>query len=302
MADCDTTLQSPSDNKEQKKPISFPRLFTGFTLKAFSDNTEAVMSPTSILDSKPLSAFKNPWWSESRTPKTPEPETRHKLDSKGISLGIFDALRDDDLDSNLSKPVLFGSQLRIQIPSLPPIFAAAESPRTPPEFGLKTRSSQLSSFSSGLSPSPVRKNIETLNSPRVIPGSLSATEMELSEDYTCVISHGPNPRTTHIFDNCIVESCCGVVGFSSSKRGNGFLSDRSSYQSESFLSFCCTCKKNLGQGKDIYMYRGEKAFCSRECRYQEMMLEEGIEPAKDKVKQLNNFVCRPSTGRRSNRL
>ncbi|XWS08953.1 hypothetical protein CRYUN_Cryun40dG0044400 [Craigia yunnanensis] len=234
MADCDTTLPSPTDNKEQKKPTSFPRLFTAFTFKSFSDNTEAVMSPTSILDSKSFSAFKNPFWSESSIPRTPEPEARHKLDSK-------------------------------------------ESPRTPPEFGIKTRNSQLSSFSSGLSPSPVGKSIETLNSPMVFTGSLSATEMELSEDYTCVISHGPNPRTTHIFDNCIVESCYGVVGLSSSKRENGFLGDRSIYQSESFLSFCYTCKKNLDQGKDIYMYRGEKAFCSKECRYQEMMLEEGLD-------------------------
>ncbi|EOY05719.1 hypothetical protein QUC31_016623 [Theobroma cacao] len=277
MADCGATPPSPTDNKQQKKPTSFPRLFTGFTLKAFSDNTEVVMSPTSILDSKPFSAFRNPFWSESSIPKTPEPETRHKLETKGVGLGIVDALKDDDSDSNLSKSVLFGSQLRIQIPSLPPVFSPAESPRTPPEFGIKTRNSQLSSFSSGMSPSPVRKSIETLNSPGVFAGSLSATEMELSEDYTCVISHGPNPRTTHIFDNCIVESCCGVVGFSSLKRENGFLADRSSYQSESFLSFCYTCKKNLGQGKDIYMYRGEKAFCSRECRYQEMMLEEGID-------------------------
>ncbi|XWS08952.1 hypothetical protein CRYUN_Cryun40dG0044400 [Craigia yunnanensis] len=277
MADCDTTLPSPTDNKEQKKPTSFPRLFTAFTFKSFSDNTEAVMSPTSILDSKSFSAFKNPFWSESSIPRTPEPEARHKLDSKGIGLGIVDALKDDGFDSNLSKPVLFGSQLRIQIPSLPPVFSPAESPRTPPEFGIKTRNSQLSSFSSGLSPSPVGKSIETLNSPMVFTGSLSATEMELSEDYTCVISHGPNPRTTHIFDNCIVESCYGVVGLSSSKRENGFLGDRSIYQSESFLSFCYTCKKNLDQGKDIYMYRGEKAFCSKECRYQEMMLEEGLD-------------------------
>ncbi|XVF63086.1 hypothetical protein PTKIN_Ptkin09bG0060700 [Pterospermum kingtungense] len=257
MADSDTTLPSPKDKKEQKKPTSFPSLFTGFTLKAFSDNnTEAVMSPTSILDSKPFSAFKNSFWSESSTPRTPEPETRHRFHSKGIGLGIVDALKEDGSDSNMSKPVLFGSQLRIQIPSLPPAFSSpAESPRTPPEFGIKTRNSQLSSYSSGLSPSPVRKSIETLNSPRLFTGSLSATEMELSEDYTCVISRGPNPRTTHIFDNCIVESCCGVVGFSSSKRENGFLGDRSSYQSESFLSFCYSCKKNLGQGKDIYMYR-----------------------------------------------
>ncbi|CAI0459696.1 unnamed protein product [Linum tenue] len=35
-------------------------------------------------------------------------------------------------------------------------------------------------------------------------------EMELSEDYTCVISHGPIPKTTHIFDDCIVDAYCGV--------------------------------------------------------------------------------------------
>ncbi|CAI0448225.1 unnamed protein product [Linum tenue] len=34
--------------------------------------------------------------------------------------------------------------------------------------------------------------------------------MELSEDYTYVISHGPIPKTTHIFDACIIDACCGV--------------------------------------------------------------------------------------------
>lgn len=121
--------------------------------------------------------------------------------------------------------------------------------------------------------------METPNSPRVFAGCLSASEMELSEDYTCVITHGPVPRTTHIFDNCIVESCCGVVGFSTSlkKDNNRFLGDGSSYPPNNFLSFCSACKNKLEQGKDIYMYRGERAFCSSECRYQAMQLEEGID-------------------------
>ncbi|GMI95988.1 hypothetical protein like AT3G22550 [Hibiscus trionum] len=267
----DSALQSPT-GKLQNKPTSFPKLLTGFTLKAISDTTESIMSPKSILDSKPLSAFKNPFWSESSTPKTPEPEAKHKLDSKGIGLAIVDSLKDDCFDPNLSKPVLFGSQLRVQIPSLPHVVSPSDSPRTPHEFSTKTRTtSQLSSFSSVLSP-PIGKSNETLSSPRVFIGSnLSASEMELSEDYTCVITHGTNPRTTHIFDDCIVETCCGVVGFSSSK-------------GENFLSFCHTCKKNLSPGKDIYIYRGEKAFCSKECRYQEMVLEEGTnKPESDDI-------------------
>ncbi|KAE8658351.1 hypothetical protein F3Y22_tig00116971pilonHSYRG00252 [Hibiscus syriacus] len=249
MADCDPTFPSPTD-KVQKKSTSFPKLLTGFTFKAISDNTESIMSPKSILDSKPFLAFKNPFWSESSTPRTPEPEAKHKLGSKGIGLAIVDSLKDDCSDPNLSKPVLFGSQLRVQIPSLPHVVSPSESPRTPPELSIKTITSQLSSFSSVF-----------------IGNSLSASEMELSEDYTCVITHGTNPRTTHIFDDCIVETCSGVAGFSCS---NG-----TSFQPDNFLSFCHACKKNLSPGKDIYMYRGEKAFCSKECRYQEMMLEEG---------------------------
>ncbi|KAE8663467.1 hypothetical protein F3Y22_tig00112959pilonHSYRG00005 [Hibiscus syriacus] len=244
-----------ADSELQKKPTSFPKLLTGFTLKAISDNSESIMSPKSILDSKPFSTFKNPFWSESSTPRTPEPEAKHKLGSKGIGLAIVDSLKDDCSDPNLSKTVLFGSQLRVQIPSFPHVLSPSESPTTT-DLSIKARTSQLSSFSSVF-----------------IGNSLSASEMEFSEDYTCVITHGTNPRTTHIFDDSIVETCCGVVGFS---YPNGIWGvDGTSFQSDNFLSFCHACNKNLSPGKDIYMYRGEKAFCSKECRYQEMKLEEG---------------------------
>lgn len=72
--------------------------------------------------------------------------------------------------------------------------------------------------------------------------------MEASEDYTRVIARGPNPRTTHIFDDRVV-----VV-------------------EDEFLRWCHGCSKDLGQGNDIFMYRGEMAFCSHECRYREMLL------------------------------
>ena len=205
-------------------------------------------------------------------PKSPKPENKihwDKLDSRGVVLGLVDVLTDDKSDPKLSKPesrmVLFGSQLKIQIPPLSQsILPPADSPKSPGDFGMKTRNSHLCSFSLGLSSTSMKKSpfgssnsgIENSNSSLVFSGCLSATEMELSEDYTCVISHGPNPRTTHIFDDCIVESCCGVVEFSASKKENGFLANQSiSYPSESFLSFCHNCKKKLGEGDDIYMYR-----------------------------------------------
>ncbi|KAF5452538.1 hypothetical protein F2P56_027520 [Juglans regia] len=280
----------PSPTDKYRKPASSllisPSLFTPKWLS----ETEAVMSPTSILDNKPFSGLRNPLWSETSTPRNPEIETKRlwdNLDSKGIGLAIVDALNEEKSDTKPSKlesrTVLFGSQLKIQIPHPPnSVLSPAESPKSPADFGIKTRNCQLSYFSSGFSQSPAKKSafgtgysgLETPSSSRAITGCLSASEMELSEDYTCVISHGPNPRTTHIFEDCIVESSFTEVGFSS-KRENGFLTNQSSsYPPENFLSFCYSCKKNLDHGKDIYMYRGEKSFCSSECRQQQMLLEE----------------------------
>ncbi|XP_039123013.1 FCS-Like Zinc finger 6-like [Dioscorea cayenensis subsp. rotundata] len=41
-----------------------------------------------------------------------------------------------------------------------------------------------------------------------------------------------------------------------------------------FLKACSLCKRRLGPGRDIFMYRGEMAFCSLECRQQRMNYNE----------------------------
>ncbi|XP_043721669.1 FCS-Like Zinc finger 6-like [Telopea speciosissima] len=41
-----------------------------------------------------------------------------------------------------------------------------------------------------------------------------------------------------------------------------------------FLRACNLCKRRLGPGRDIYMYRGDSAFCSLECRQQQINLDE----------------------------
>ncbi|KAK7405911.1 hypothetical protein VNO78_07523 [Psophocarpus tetragonolobus] len=233
--------------------FSSPKLFANLTSKVLCE-TEAMMSPTSILDSKPFSALKNPFSPElATTPGCEHKRCWDKLDPKGL----VDALVDDNKPGELtsrsqSRMILFGSQLKIQNPPLLQPTLSSSSPSQSPK----------SAF-------------ETSKSPRVFTGCLSASEMELSEDYTRVISHGPNPRTTHIFDNCIVQSGCFDVECSSSPMENFFLPPHFSYPSETFMSFCFYCNKNLGQDIDIYMYRGERAFCSRECRDQGMLLEGG---------------------------
>ncbi|PIM98913.1 hypothetical protein CDL12_26000 [Handroanthus impetiginosus] len=45
-------------------------------------------------------------------------------------------------------------------------------------------------------------------------------------------------------------------------------------QTAHFLSVCSLCKRSLIAGHDIYMYRGDSAFCSLECRQQQMTHDE----------------------------
>ncbi|XP_042493586.1 FCS-Like Zinc finger 6 [Macadamia integrifolia] len=41
-----------------------------------------------------------------------------------------------------------------------------------------------------------------------------------------------------------------------------------------FLKTCSLCKRRLVPGRDIYMYRGDTAFCSLECRQKQMNKDE----------------------------
>ncbi|KAJ4837971.1 hypothetical protein Tsubulata_031784 [Turnera subulata] len=116
-------------------------------------------------------------------------------------------------------------------------------------------------------------------------GSLSASEIELSEDYTCVITHGPNPKKTHIYGDMILECPANDSTNFVKDEGKEFVLPQAAstpaipnpFPSNDFLSFCCYCNKKLDEGKDIYIYRGEKAFCSLACRAQEIMIDEALE-------------------------
>ncbi|KAJ6848359.1 uncharacterized protein M6B38_273920 [Iris pallida] len=41
-----------------------------------------------------------------------------------------------------------------------------------------------------------------------------------------------------------------------------------------FLDHCYLCRQRLLDGKDIYMYRGDRAFCSEECRFRQIFMDE----------------------------
>ncbi|KAL5561702.1 hypothetical protein UlMin_031449 [Ulmus minor] len=256
--------QPSATRNYNKHPPSFfgsPK-FRAFTTKPFSE-TDGLISPTSVLDTKPFYPFpQNPFsnnknQSSSHSVFSGNKRSWETSEAKGIGLVLIDTLYDEPRtgesfpSSCNQKLLLLGTKLRVQIPPFP----STSIPPSPADFGIKTRNSNISA--NGVSNSCN----QTKDSPKLVPNWITVSDLEQSEDYTCVISRGPNPKTTHIFDNCIVES-------------HFCLSNNlcNSYP-QNFLSFCHTCKKNLEQKNDIYIYRGEKAFCSEECRYQEMILD-----------------------------
>ncbi|KAM0020906.1 putative Zf-FLZ domain, FCS-Like Zinc finger/14 [Helianthus debilis subsp. tardiflorus] len=93
-------------------------------------------------------------------------------------------------------------------------------------------------------------------------------EEEEDEEYTIVTRHMPNNNsyrkvvydgkgksTRCVFDISPVEARVDVKG------------------GEDFLRCCHECNKRL-DGRDVYMYRGERPFCSIECRARAIWMEQ----------------------------
>ncbi|KAL1197623.1 Protein MARD1 [Cardamine amara subsp. amara] len=201
------------------------------------DSDFSLISPTSILEANP-SIF------SSKNPKPisyfPNPQRFHPPDA----FGLADLVTHTDHSTKpVNKMVLFGSKLRVQIPSA--------------DFGIKT--------SIRYPPAHGQGQLNPCLQTKVLTGDSIPDQ---TEDYTCVISHGPNPTITHIFDNSVfVEKTppCSVPLPPLAMEINN---------TTHFLSYCYTCNKSLDHKQDIYIYRGEKGFCSSECRSHEMLLDQ----------------------------
>lgn len=226
------------------------------SLKGLSES-DSMRSPTSPLDYRIFSNLAN---SFIRSPRSPG----RSWDCSRVGLGLVDSLGDDNWPGySESKNILLGSQMRL--------INIANSKKslnlTGDDEQLETRGSTISQIDSS--------KLE------VFDGFMDC--LSASEDYTCIISHGPNPKTTHIFGDRILESRVIESHKFGGKQGKEEAGSRwiikgsanlSPFPSSDFLSSCDFCSKKLEEDRDIYMYRGEKAFCSSNCRDQVIIEDE----------------------------
>jgi len=123
-----------------------------------------------------------------------------------------------------------------------------------------------------ISPQQQRETI-AIGSPHGFTKSNSQKSgMENSESYTCVTSYGPKSSTKYVYTHCGMK--CETVQYPVQKQPAWSYSNVAVLPVAHFLSACYLCKRQLNHGKDIYMYRGDKAFCSVECRYQQILVDE----------------------------
>ncbi|KAJ1261988.1 hypothetical protein BS78_09G071800 [Paspalum vaginatum] len=273
------------------------------------DSPTSARSPTSPLDLRPFAALGG---SLLRSPRSPR-----SWDSRRVGLG---GLVDDALAEPAGGARLLGPQMRLPFklpqrltesfatqprdcayasPELGNVAAGAGAGSKPvlcsrsygdvksgPEVavpgGVQPRASSHPADLGKLTASGSLP--ASIGGPRRYIRSVSATEVEQSEDYTCIIAHGPNPKTTRIFGDCILEPCTDRVSDGESVDAMEVKEGAESYwlvkcfddgeAGEEFLSSCVSCKKKL-DGNDSCIYRGDKAFCSGNCRDQEILTEEG---------------------------
>ncbi|KAL6873918.1 hypothetical protein ACP4OV_014000 [Aristida adscensionis] len=46
-----------------------------------------------------------------------------------------------------------------------------------------------------------------------------------------------------------------------------------------YLGSCYLCKKSIACNRDVFMYKGDAAFCSEECREEQMGMDEALDAA-----------------------
>ncbi|WOL17702.1 protein MARD1-like [Canna indica] len=82
-----------------------------------------------------------------------------------------------------------------------------------------------------------------------------------------------------------LQKCTNIISKTSLMKNSSLSSpssaSSSSFSTSPFLEYCSLCRRKLQEGKDIYMYRvifwhdrGDRAFCSEECRWRQIFMDE----------------------------
>lgn len=252
MATDSSALQASSESIAQKMGFfRVPDLLVKLSAKCLSE-LDVVRSPTSPLDLKFFTGLGNK--SPGSSSSVDASQNQKILLGDRVGLGLVDSLTDDNPAPLGGRKVLFlGSEMRI-IDNL----SRKNSSTAPDQAG------------------EVEQKDDNM-SDELMGSAMSLGDIINSEDYTRVVSRGPNPRTTHFFGDRVFELQAEQLMPVESK-----VDQSTSPVEDGLMSFCYFCSEKLKEAEDIYIYQGDKSFCSVECRENFMVdyeMEEAYHPA-----------------------
>ncbi|CAH2060621.1 unnamed protein product [Thlaspi arvense] len=260
-----------NNTKAITNPLALSLLIGLKNNKCISDS-DFVRSPKSPLEFRVLSTMAEPFFL--RCPRSSL--TAHLNCCCGpvkVGLSIVDSLADDRV---LSPDIVFGPALSIKSSEIRDKHPKLSSEPKPVEIKKEISGAifQIGETEPGETRVLSRsKFCAEGNSEIAFSCCLSEDEdeMEMSEDYTCIISHGPNPKTTHIYGGRVLE--CHKNEFDN-KKSMWKQSLIPCFPSIISSPYVTSATKNLKLEKTYICTGVEKGFCSEECRSEEMMIDE----------------------------
>ncbi|CAK9166289.1 unnamed protein product [Ilex paraguariensis] len=199
-----------------------------------------------------------------------------------INLSIF-GLNDQNTKSNVKSPKNFEEPNGVVGLGIVAALNNDLDQTLDPFSSAKSSRAAILAISPRSNPIPIlSKTFSSVSAKFGRPNLADVEDMELSEGYTCVISHIGNNliKKREYFDG---EFRCGSESTTSYWVSSGLFSasspaaasevDLPEFGASDFLNSCNLCKKLL-HGLDIFMYRGEKAFCSADCRSKHISVDE----------------------------
>ncbi|KAJ1418793.1 Zf-FLZ domain [Sesbania bispinosa] len=145
--------------------------------------------------------------------------------------------------------------------------------------------------------------VQCVKSPNGLQNEIDVGSLE---EYTYVTCHVPNKTFTKVYyDGGEGDVTRHGYNYNNYNTNVGVLrrtppqtliESEPSFPTSNFLNSCHLCGKKL-HGKDIYMYRGEKAFCSPECRSSQIMMDERKERCRSEASRSVELSSSPYTTR-----
>ncbi|XP_021714820.1 uncharacterized protein LOC110682787 [Chenopodium quinoa] len=118
-------------------------------------------------------------------------------------------------------------------------------------------------------------------------------------------SDQPRDGVDHPYNTQHLHKVMGFVSPRGIHRRNSAdfaLQSSNSPTNNTFLRTCCLCSRRLAPGRDIYMYRGDSAFCSLECRQQQMTQDERKEKCTPKESNSSSSHPTPVSSSKSEKI